>query len=228
MLPPKPLSGLRRALAALAFALIAALLAVGAPSGAAAQTVPQKLPGEIVRDLDIQSDLPKDEEPPNEWQWRLHFPPELVWLLVVIGILLAALALKDSLPAFFGARGGGGWDEAAAGAGEHDPEAAAAAAIAADDLARQGRFAEAMHVLLLQSLGDIRRRLDERFADSLTSREILRSIRLSDLGRAALRDIVARVERTYFGAYPASGDDYQACRTDFVHLTEAQGGPAIA
>ena len=37
---------------------------------------------------------------------------------------------------------------------------------AADELAAQGRFVEAMHVLLLQALADIRRRLDEEFADS--------------------------------------------------------------
>ncbi len=46
---------------------------------------------------------------------------------------------------------------------------------AADELAAEGRFVEAMHVLLLQALADMRRRLDEQFADSLTSREILRA-----------------------------------------------------
>ena len=46
--------------------------------------------------------------------------------------------------------------------------------------------------------------LDEQFADSLTSREILRSTRLSDAGRASLRDIVNRVEWTYFGEHPAA------------------------
>src|SRR5215475_5344646 len=91
-------------------------------------------------------------------------------------------------------------------------------AAAADELGRQGRFVEAMHMLLLLSLGEIRRHLGEQFADSLTSREILRGTRLPPQGRASLRDIVARVEWTYFGGYPATMEDYTACRQSFDTL----------
>ncbi|HZC79118.1 MAG TPA: DUF4129 domain-containing protein, partial [Ktedonobacterales bacterium] len=97
-----------------------------------------------------------------------------------------------------------------------------------DELAAQGRFVEAMHVLLLQGLAAIRAGLDEEFADSLTSREILRRARLSDPGRASLRDIVNRVEWTYFGQYPAALADYEACRTSFNTLTQALHGGAPA
>ena len=62
----------------------------------------------------------------------------------------------------------------------------------------------------------VRRRLDEQFADSLTSREILRSTRLPSEGREPLREIIARVERTYFGEYAAGPQDYMACREQFV------------
>ncbi len=85
----------------------------------------------------------------------------------------------------------------------------------------RGRYVEAMHVLLLQALADMRRRLDEQFADSLTSREILRHTRLSAAGQAALRDIVERVEWTYFGQRPAAEADYQACRASFGTLAQA-------
>ncbi len=98
---------------------------------------------------------------------------------------------------------------------------------AADELAAEGRFVEAMHVLLLQGLADIRQGLDEQFADSLTSREILRSTRLSDAGRAALRDIVNRVEWTYFGRHPAASADYAACRASFNALAQALHGTAL-
>jgi hypothetical protein len=104
----------------------------------------------------------------------------------------------------------------------------AAALGAADEFAAQGRFVEAMHVLLLQGLAAIRAGLDEEFADSLTSREILRRARLSDPGRASLRDIVNRVEWTYFGQYPAALADYQACRASFNTLTQALHGDAPA
>ena len=99
---------------------------------------------------------------------------------------------------------------------------------AADELAAQGRFVEAMHVLLLQALAEIRRRLDEEFADSMTSREILYSKRLSDALRRPLREVVARVEWSYFGEHPAAREDYVACRASFGALTQAlhQGAAA--
>jgi hypothetical protein len=81
-----------------------------------------------------------------------------------------------------------------------------------------------MHVLLLQGLADIRARLDEQFADSLTSREILRSTKLSDAGRISLRDIINRVEWSYFGEHPAAQPDYAACRASFNALATALHG----
>jgi len=231
---------LRLAFGSLAFVIIAApilpAVALAAPRSVAQVEAESKeatrrldlqqdLPTDVARQLDIQSKLPHEEEEP---QWHLALPHELLWLLVALGLILLVWALKDVIPAF--GTGEGGWDDATAPgeAAAGGPGAAEAAQVAADDLARQGRFAEAMHVLLLQSLGDIRRRLDERFADSLTSREILRRIRLSDVGLASLRDIIFRVERTYFGEYPAAAEDYQGCRASFGVLTQALAGPAPA
>lgn len=243
VLPALRLVPLRLALGSLTLVIIAALILPGVAQAAsrsvaqvAAETkeaarrldLQQDLPTEVARQLDIQSRLPHEEEEPPSPQWHLSLPPDLLWLLVAFGLILLVWALKDVIPAF--STGEGGWGDATA-PGEAVgavPGAAEAAQVAADDLARQGRFAEAMHVLLLQSLGDIRRRLDERLADSLTSREILHRIRISDLGLASLRDIISRVERTYFGEYPAGVEDYQGCRASFGTLTEALGGPVPA
>ena len=82
--------------------------------------------------------------------------------------------------------------------------------------------------MLLQSLADIREQLRETFADSLTSREILRGARLDPAGRSSLREIIAAVERTYFGGYPAQGDDYAACRRNFDALRRRLRGCAPA
>jgi hypothetical protein len=49
---------------------------------------------------------------------------------------------------------------------------------------------------------------------------------LPDPGRASLRDIVNRVELTYFGQYPAALPDYEACRASFNTLTQALHGSA--
>ena len=115
----------------------------------------------------------------------------------------------------------GMWAEDETAALQAGPRAPEVVLDAADELAAQGRFVEAMHVLLLQALADIRRRLREEFADSMTSREILRSRQVSDALRRPLRDVISRVEWTYFGGHPAVRDDYLACRTSFSALVEA-------
>lgn len=91
----------------------------------------------------------------------------------------------------------------------------------ADDLAGQGSFAEAMHVLLLRSVFELRRRLDVPIAASLTSREILNRVRLPGDGRAFFADIIGRVEISYFGLHEPGKEDYLACRRSFERLTEA-------
>ena len=96
------------------------------------------------------------------------------------------------------------------------------------DLASHVNFFYAMLSLLLQALSNMRDRLNEQFADSFTSREILYSTKLPQNGRNSLRDIVTRVEWTYFGERPATKTDYEACRASFNALTLAlhKGGAA--
>jgi hypothetical protein len=151
-------------------------------------------------------------------------PGEVLWLVIIVALGVLIYAFRDYIPIWRWGRGGA-WtpDETAVGGGE--ARAPAAVLGAADDLAAEGRFVEAMHVLLLQSLADIRAGLDEQFADSLTSREILRSsTKLSEAGRTSLRDIINRVEWTYFGEHPAALPDYEACRASFNALIQAMHG----
>jgi hypothetical protein len=97
----------------------------------------------------------------------------------------------------------------------------------AERFAQQGSFVEAMHELLLEGFREIRERANERLADSLTSREILRTTVLPEPGRAALRAIVTRVEWTYFGEHAATLADYRACRDSFDILQSALGHSAL-
>jgi hypothetical protein len=85
-----------------------------------------------------------------------------------------------------------------------------------------------MHMLLLHGLAHIRSRLDQQFSDSLTSREILYSTNLPEAARASLRDVVTRVELTYFGRQSAGLADYTACRESFNTLTRSLYGSAPA
>ena len=222
-------SGLRSAAALRLIAVLLLLaLAAGPAVRADAQTAPDvaKAASEAIRRLDLQLELPREPET-STWSWRIPLPAELFWGAVVLTALMLLYYLAtEVLPGFYRSRRGQ-WEEADAD-GAPGAQAPEEAAMAADELAQQGRFVDAMHVLLLQSLGEIRRRLGEKFADSLTSREILRSVRLSDRGLAALRDIIARVELSYFGEHPARAADYQGCRASFDALTLALHGEAPA
>jgi hypothetical protein len=173
--------------------------------------------------LDLQLALPAGED--GGWSLHLNLPPEFLLLALLLGLAVIAYQFKDALPIWRWRRSEHA-DEAAPGAAMVDSPARAAA-LAADELARQGRFVDAMHLLLLQGLAAIREKLDEPFADSLTSREILRGTRLSEAGKALLRDLVMRVEWTYFGQHPAGRGDYDACRVCFDQLARVlQAGRA--
>ena len=221
MLRTKPACGeatLRRALIAItAAATLAVQIALAAPQ---TERDPQSAAQEAIRRLDLQTEITRQPEP-----FRIKLPPEMLWLVIALALGVVLYSFRDMVP-FLRSRGTESWaeqEELAADIARRDPTVVLAAA---DELAREGRYAEAMHVLLLRCLADIRARLDEPFADSLTSREILRSTRLPDNARDSLRDVVGRVEWTYFGEYPAGQDDYAACRTSFNALEQALHGSA--
>jgi hypothetical protein len=205
-------------------AVLAMLALAGSRVAAQTSQEVQRRADEAIRRLDLQTDFPVVPELP-----RLNFslPPELLWIVIAVAIAILLYAFRDLIPILRSTQGED-WasDEAGQGAGKVRTPAAALGT--ADQLAAEGRFVEAMHVLLLQGLAAIRVGLDEEFADSLTSREILRSAPLSDAGRSSLRDMVDHVEWTYFGQRPAALADYVACRTSFNSLTQALHGGASA
>lgn len=212
---------------------VVALAMAASTAFAQAAADAQQAAADAIRRLDLQTELPRGAEPDlgRFFSWHLHLPP-IVGEILLGAIFCAALYLvylfavhaRGDLFARWRLSTEGAVDPSA-GDG-HRPQAPAEAMTAADELARQGRFVEAMHTLLLQSLADMRQRLNEQFADSLTSREILRNSRLPDNGRASLHEIIARVEWTYFGHHPAGPADYQACREKFSELSQALHGGA--
>jgi hypothetical protein len=215
---------------AAAAALGAASYGLGAPAAQAAARADYAAAARgIVGSLDLQTAFPNPAvaiDPSFSFS-DFGLVRVLIWAAVAIGVVVVALYLRDILP------GGGlarrrGWNAA-----EDQPGAAAAGAESAaqsnaDELARLGRFVEAMHVLLLQALADMRRRLDLRIADSLTSREIVNRASVSPAARSALQEIVGAVERAYFGDHPAGEPEYRACRTQFAAFVGAlrEGRPA--
>jgi hypothetical protein len=215
-----PAAGLTAALTA---ALAAGLaLTVGLVAAQSPQEI-QALAEQVIRRLDLQTEFPVELVP----RPLFTLPAEVLWLVIIIAIGVLLYAFRDLIPGWR-TRRDGGWaaDEMDYGGGRAGSPAAALGA--ADQLAAEGRFVDAMHVLLLHGLATIRERLDEQFADSLTSREILRSTRLSEAGRTSLRDIVSRVELTYFGRQPAALADYVACRASFNALAQTLHGSQAA
>lgn len=182
--------------------------------------------GEIVRQAirrhDIQTQMPTPEPKASSWLDWLKFDISadtlriLLWGAVILGVAVTIWSLRDSLPAFSRSR------RIKAGempSGFSDPSARMEEAqLEADDLAGRGQYGEAMHVLLLKSLAEIRLRLGTSFAVSLTSREILHKVSLPRTGSGALGAIVRSVEQTYFGRRPAGREDYLGCRQEFETL----------
>lgn len=182
--------------------------------------------GEIVRQAirrhDIQTQMPAPEPRASSWLDWLKFDISadtgriLLWGAVILGVAVTIWSLRDSLPAFSRSRRIRARELPS---GFSDPSARMEEAqIEADDLAGRGQYGEAMHVLLLKSLAEIRLRLGTSFAVSLTSREILRKVSLPQTGTGALSAIVQSVEQTYFGGRPAGREDYLGCRQEFEAL----------
>jgi len=121
--------------------------------------------------------------------------------------------------------GGGDHDVADSAAGTTSGAARSAAMIGllgpADALAARGDWAEAIHLLLLASVDNLKRRLGQSVPAALTSRELLGQIALPDAGRAAFADLVSAVELSHFGGKPAGPALYEACRRHYSRLWAA-------
>jgi len=98
----------------------------------------------------------------------------------------------------------------------------------ADELARAGKYAEAIHTLLLRTLIELVRATRTRVPASLTSREILERVPLVPAARAALYQLVSTVEVTHFGDDVPSAADYDRCRHEFQAFAQAYRNAGVA
>lgn len=215
---------------------LAGLLALASPAMAALDADPaaiRRSAETVASRLGLQTDLPLDrpdieERRPDPSGARFQIPAAQLLLFAALAVCLGLVlySLRDRLPRLGKPRLKAQTPEALA-------EAAAVERMAetrqeADELAASGRYAEAMHALLMRGLAEMRRRLGVEFADSLTSREILRAVRLVPAGRQGLADLIRRVEFVHFGLHPAGRDDYAACLASYEALAGAVRGGASA
>ncbi|MFN7180892.1 hypothetical protein [Hyphomonas sp.] len=108
------------------------------------------------------------------------------------------------------------------------PDAGAARSLLdeADALAREGRFAEAVHLLLFRSIEDIQSRLEGGVPTSLTSREIAGLSRLPDRAKRALAPIIQVVESSHFGGRPVDAAGWQHARRSYEDFAFGEGWTA--
>lgn len=104
-----------------------------------------------------------------------------------------------------------------------DADAARDLLSAADRLAAEGRFLEAVHLLLLRSVEDIQKHRPKALRISLTSREIAVLPALPEAARPAFASIARVVERGLFGGRPVDSDDFAACRSAYEGFALPEG-----
>jgi hypothetical protein len=94
----------------------------------------------------------------------------------------------------------------------------------AEALAAQGRYGEAIHLLLLRTFEVLARRMGSRLAPGMTAREAVARLTLPGPARPALADLVEAAETTTFAGRSASESDYQRCTERFGILKSALAG----
>lgn len=96
----------------------------------------------------------------------------------------------------------------------------------AERLAAEGRFSEAIHLLLLRTLDELRRRSGRPIPRALTSREIVSRVPVPEAARGELSGLVTAVELSRFGGAEAGAGDYDRCRESFRRFANAYVGAA--
>ncbi len=78
-------------------AIVAAILLSFWSEPLAAQTPPdvQSLADQAIRRLNLQTELPRSPEP---FRFNLKLPPELLWVVVIVGLGIVLYAFRDMIP----------------------------------------------------------------------------------------------------------------------------------
>jgi hypothetical protein len=189
---------------------LAALLAAAAPADAIRDRA-----AEILSRGEYQTALP---DAPASAATRLPLGPlevvlrALLWTALAVGAVLAIAWIVRRLRGLV--------PDAEVPA----PAAAPAADVgrrqlgAAEALAAQGRYGEAIHVLLLDTLDALS--CAARLAPSLTSREIVGRVPLPPPARDALSGLVVATEVSWFGGADPGEAEYRLCLERFRAFLE--------
>lgn len=173
-------------------------------------------------------------DPPPQWlKWLgdlfsnlsplFQFMFYAVIAAVVAGFLY--FVFGEAIRIRFGKRGDGKVDEGDDVLIDVRPDAGMARGLLeeADALARAGKFAEAVHLLLFRSIEDIQKRLEGGVPKSLTAREIGGLQNLPDRAKRGLGPIIRIVERSFFGGRPVDANGWQEARASYEDFAFGEG-----
>jgi hypothetical protein len=94
--------------------------------------------------------------------------------------------------------------------------------LSAEELARLGRYREAIHALLVSGLFSTGFRPEGR-ARGLTAREIVKTLESADIRKAPLASLLESTELVWFGGRTATQDAYERARA--MHASVIAGAP---
>jgi hypothetical protein len=182
--------------------------------------------------------------PPQPPVWLLavghflaHYWPTIKWgIWIVAGLTLLMLAyvtVRRHWPRIVAAVKGPSKSEPASLVADWHPTAAAARQLLheSDALAQDGRYGDAVHLILLRSIEDITAQRPLLLRPHFTSREIGALEALPHSVRDSFRKIARLVERAIFAGQPVSAGEFQTCRADYQrfaldHSGHPSGGAA--
>jgi hypothetical protein len=139
-----------------------------------------------------------------------------VVLLVAAGVLIVGWIARELL-----ARRRGG-DPRTVPDAAASPASTVEKALVFDDAARlagEGRYAEAVHALLLAAIRHFAERSRTAVQPSRTSRELVRLLPLAPEAREAFAELVRTVELSLFGGAAVGAEDYERNLARFQALT---------
>lgn len=159
------------------------------------------------------------------FEWSAPAAKPLMWIAVAAILLFLLYHFVPSFARWVdnlrGRRKVGDAD-AADHAGQAEAGAARALLAEADALAADGRFAEAVHLLLYRSVEDIDGRRPGLVKPAMTSRDLADAEGLPSVARGAFSRIARAVEISLFGGRAIDAGAWQQCRAAYAELTVAK------
>ncbi len=186
----------------------------------------------IRADGSIQFDLPEKtvppRDPPPEWlepvlrgignfvQWVGGGWQVILWVVGILIVVALLFAIVPSLREWLAEKLGRRRVVEEAPAWVPTETRARALLEDADALAGDGRYDEAVHLLLFRSIDDIVAWRGDVVRPADTSRDIARADALPPHARGVFAGIVAAVERSLFGGRALDAGDWQQARADYA------------